>query len=85
MSYIQENDCPCNNRVSAGRDERGDKERCTTCGNVYLILNGEEVWLENESEDEGDPQLQEEQEAENQAELAVDEAIIEKHEQRGEL
>ena len=66
----QENDCPCDNRVSAGRDERGDKQKCTRCGSVWLILNGEEVWLEAETDEqrEADAEAAMERQAENQAE-----------------
>ena len=50
MSYFaREIDCNCDNRIPAGRDERGDKERCIDCGRVYLILNEGEEWLEDES------------------------------------
>ncbi len=81
---MNKEDCKCDKRVPAGRNERGDLERCTTCGNVYLILNGEEVWLEDATDkmNEADAETQAERDAENQAELNVDETIIEKHEQR---
>ena len=51
MSHTSpEVDCCCDRRVSAGREERGDLERCIDCGRVYLILNGEEVWLEEKTQ-----------------------------------
>ena len=66
----QETECNCVNRVSAGRNERGDKERCVDCGRVWLILNGEEVWLE------------ELEQVEDEQERAVDQAILEKKEDK---
>ena len=61
-------DCCCDRKIHYGREERGDLEKCINCGRVYLILNGEEVWLEELD------QVEREQEAQ------VDEAILERKE-----
>ena len=74
-------DCNCDKRVPAGRDERGDKERCSQCGAVYLILNGEEVWLENETDEAREAEA--EAAMDRQAEYDIDEMIIEQKEREG--
>ena len=81
MSRSPEIDCNCDNRVSAGRDERGDKERCVDCGSVWLILNGEEVWLEAETDEQREADA--EAAMERQAENGVDDLIMERKEMEG--
>lgn len=72
MSHTSpEIDCNCDRRIQAGREERGDIEKCIDCGRHYLILNGEEVWLEELD------QVEREQEAQ------VDERIREGKERNG--
>ncbi|NOS67950.1 MAG: hypothetical protein HOO67_06365 [Candidatus Peribacteraceae bacterium] len=39
-------DCNCDRRAAAGRDERGDYERCIDCGRKYLVTNDDLVFVE---------------------------------------
>ena len=81
MSHSPEIECLCNNRVSAGWDERGEKERCVDCGSVYLIQNDGEVWLESETDEQREADA--EAAMERQAEYGVDDLIMERKEREG--